>query len=35
VEKGTQIPIVDVSGMKIYRSLMKAIREYEEEQKES
>ena len=30
VEKGTQIPIVDVSEMKIYRNLMKTIREYEE-----
>ncbi len=29
VEKGTQIPIVDVSEMRIYRNLMKAIREYE------
>ena len=35
VEKGTDIPIVDVSEMRIYRSLMKAIREYEEEQKDS
>jgi hypothetical protein len=34
VEKGTQIPIVDVSEMRIYRSLMKAIREHEEGQKE-
>jgi len=29
VEKGTQIPIVDVSEMRIYRNPMKAIREYE------
>jgi hypothetical protein len=35
VEKGTQIPIVDMSGMRIYRNLMKAIREYEEEQEDS
>jgi hypothetical protein len=35
VEKGTDIPIVDVSEMRIYRSLLKAIREYEEEQKDS
>ena len=29
VEKGTEIPIVDVSGMRIYRELLKAIHEYE------
>lgn len=29
VEKGTEIPIVDVSGMRVYRELVKAIREYE------
>ena len=29
VEKGPEIPSVDVSGRRIYRSLMKAILEYE------
>jgi len=35
VEKGTQIPIVDVSEMKIYRSLLKAIQEYENAEDDS
>jgi hypothetical protein len=29
VEKGTEIPIVNASDMKIYRSLLKAIQEHE------
>jgi len=35
VEKGTQIPVVDVSEMKIYRNLVKAIQEHEESEKGS
>ena len=31
VEKGTQIPVVDVSEMRVYRSLVKAIKEHEAE----
>jgi len=35
VEKGTQIPIVDVSGMRIYRNLIKAIQEYEKSENDT
>ncbi len=32
VEKGVQIPIVNVSDMKLYRDIVKAIKEKEEEE---
>jgi hypothetical protein len=35
VEKGTQIPIVDVSEMRIYRNLIKAIQEYEKSENDT
>jgi len=31
VEKGTEIPVVDASDMKIYRNLLKAIHEFEKQ----
>ena len=32
VEKGTEIPVVDASDMRIYRNLLKAIKEHEKKE---
>jgi hypothetical protein len=32
VEKGTEIPVVDASDMRIYKNLLKAIKEHDKKE---